>query len=297
MEGKGFSQRFNPLLLFNLLLSLIGIYWGLTQGDNASYIYFNLIMLSIVIISLIGLFYRKDESLDDMHKFIKVPFTTNLGVASFLYLAGWGVPIIINFFIKLFSSFSITSFSIPLSAVGSGTPLTFQAGSISQSSVWEVFNIVFVAGNWETFVFSFIAILVGGFLARIVYKFFNNPKIKEKTFIMLGGIIFASATFVFMHQLNGSYSGANFVMALAFITLSNISIYYGGVFLTFWAGYHQSNNLLYLLQIKGFPYVFSSFISLFGLFFFIYMLLIIGYVLYNWKDIKPRVTFKKLLFP
>jgi hypothetical protein len=73
-------------------------------------------------------------------------------------------------------------------------------------------------------------------------------------------------------------------MAFGFICLANISIFFFGVTLSFWIGFHQMNNLIYLVETQGLAEVLSGFLSLFGLLFIGMIVLIVFYVLRSKKS-------------
>ena len=81
-----------------------------------------------------------------------------------------------------------------------------------------------------------------------------------------------------------------FIAAGIFLLVANYSIFVKGVFLLFWVGWHQGNNLLDLINKNSLGAVAGGFVSWFGLIFFVFLALLIFFVIRKnsevWREFK-----------
>lgn len=276
---SGFDMNFNLLLLFLLALTFIGNYWMLQKGIETGKIYFFMMLGAIGIFGLAQLFIRGDE-FSTIKEYMKAPFSTSLSLSVLTFLGGWIIALGLGFLIS-FSSYSITSFSVPLfgADILKGVTQSFSTVEVSESMAWKIFNISFNAGATEEFVFTFALMLLGVLIGLFVSQIFS---LKSKNFVIAFAFVFSTLLFVGAHKLNASYMGIMFIFAGVFKLVSLLGVYWYGLFLTFWIGYHQANNLLYLIQQEGFVNVLNGFVSWFGLFFVAFFFALFWYLIANW---------------
>lgn len=290
------KENFNFLFLFNLIIAFIGMIYLAWNGIDAGVVYSLMFFGVISAFVLLMLFLSNDNTMKPITDYVKIPISTNLPLGSLFYIIGIGLPFLIDFLIRRVSSFSITSFSVPLFGSDIIGGQTLSSAVIGQDISWKLFNIMFVAGNMETFVYNFGAVLVGILIGVLIFTLAtrgNNAKtllfMSKRTFVLSVGLLFSVLLFVGSHLQNQSYGTAQFIVAGIFIFIANYSIYLAGVFLLFWAGYHQSNNLIWLIQTEGLKEVVNGFFTTwFGIFFLIYFLLIIYYLLNHSGEAKKK---------
>jgi len=282
------AKDFNYLLFLFLIIAFIGAVFQQWNGVNAGLIYSTLLIGGVTIgITLVHFFLKDDNTLKPITNYIKIPISTKLSLAIVSFITGFFTPIIFSSIVKKITSFSITSLSIPL--FSSGNVQSFAVAKIEESMAWKIFNIMFVAGTIESFVYSYILPIVGILVALSIYKLATNEK-PNKYVILAISMAFSTLLFVLSHMLNNNYQGKMFFIAGLFLLVSNLSIYLFGFFLMFWIGYHASNNLLFLIQVEGLQNVLQGFISWFGVFFIFLWMLMIYHLIMNWdkvvKDLK-----------
>ena len=295
---------FNLLLYINLVITIVGIIYLAWKKFDAGYIYFIMISGFFTLISMTFLFVKNEKSIRGLTNYIKIPFAVNLGLACFFYLMGKLMPYVIELVIVFFKGvfgvgqgFHVHSFAIPFFGSEINQAYTsFSTAQIGISQSMENFVIEFVSGNCETFVYNFGAMIIGGVVGIGLFNLMSSDGKKvgflsKKFFILIVAFVFSIATFMISHTLNGSYSGFMFVVAGLFLLVGNFSIYKLGVFLSFWFGYHQSNNQIWLITQEGFRQVMSGYISVYGVIYFFMFGVIIFYVIRNWSSIK--VSFRK----
>lgn len=289
------KKNFNILLFFNFFIAFVGSVFLAWNGVTAGIVYSFMFVGIISLIFMVTLFLRDDNSLKPITDFAKIPISTSLGLASLFYLVGMLIPAVVKGVLGIFkTSFSITSLSIPLFGTQITSAQSFSTVEIGASMPWRIFNIMFTAGNMETLVFNFGTIIVGVLIGWFTLKLINGGEdlgfISKKTFIL--GFAFAVSVLLFLlsHLMNQTYMATQFFVAGVFLLVANFSIYLAGVFLSFWAGYHQSSNLFYLIEVDGFVAVAEGFVSWFGLLFLVYLALIIFYVIRNWDTVKAEFS-------
>lgn len=297
--NKVFDKRlnqhgFNLLIYLNLFVSFLGSLFLAWNDILAGKIYAFMFVGVMALIGLAILLFKNDNTLGGMTDYVRLPFGTKLGVAIFFYLVGQLVPVLVKVGLSLAgASFSVTSFSIPLFGADIGHIQSFSAAQISASTPWKIFIIMFTAGNQETFAFNFGTVLFGAIVGYFTLQLLNDGKdfswMKKKIFVVLFAFLTSLVLFVLAHELNTTYVGVMFVVAGVFLLLSNVSIYVFGTFLTFWMGYHQSNNLLYLIEQLGGGVIAQGFLSWFGLIFLVYELLLVYYLLRHTDEVKREV--------
>lgn len=284
------AQDFNLLLFFNFFISFVGSLFLAWNGVTAGVIY-SLMFLGIMASIFMVMFFLKDDNrLSPITQFIKIPITGKLTLASFFYLIGMGFPLILQTIFRFFGSLSVTSFSVPLFGAEISGGQSFATAEIGKSMSWKIFNIMFTAGNQETLTYNFgtvvIGVLLGYFTLNLINGVKDLPFMSKKAFIIAYAFVISMIFFVISHKMNGSYGATEFLIAGIFLLIANSSIYLWGIFLSFWAGYHQINNLIWLVITEGLKEVATGFLSWFGMIYLIYLVLIIFYVINNWDQVK-----------
>jgi len=279
------KQNYNFLFLINIFIALFGSVFLAMLKVDVGYIYTLLMLFAISSIFLVTLFLKNDDTLAPITDYARVPIAVNNTLAVVMYFLGMGLPFLLNFIVKTASSFQIVATPLFSSDIVGGQ--SFTTASIGGSMAWRIFNVMFVAGNVETFVYNFGLVFVFVLIGWAILMFANGgkdlPFMKKKTFILGFAMVMSMIAFVISHQLNNSYTGIAFLVAGIFLLIANLSIYVAGFFLSFWAGYHQSNNLLFLIQTEGLRAVSNGFVSWFGLIFLAYIGLLIYHLLLNTK--------------
>lgn len=294
-ENRLNASNFNLLMFINFFGSLVGSMFLAWNGVTAGIIYTLMFLAGIAVLSLIMLFLKDDDGLKPITNFTRIPLATKFSLAAGFYLIGVILPFIVNAILRAGTSFSITSFSVPLFGADIITGgQTFATAVIGESMPWKIYNIMFVAGNMETLIYNFILVLVGVLIGWFILSKINDGKdfafMSRKTFVLMVAFIFSTALFVVSHVMNRSYGTGEFIVAAIFLLIANTSIYLSGVFLTFWAGFHQSNNLIFLIQQEGLPAVLNGFISWFGFLYILYLAVILVYVIRNFSVIVRDIT-------
>ena len=292
VHRKNLNQKdFNLLFFTNIVIAFLGSVFLAWKGVNAGFIYALMFLGTVGIMVLVNLFLSDDNSLKPISNYIRIPIASKNTLALFFYTSGFLLPILINLILKIAkSSFSLVSLSIPLfgADIAAGSQ-SFASAEIGESMAWKIFSIMFVAGNMETFTYNFGMVLFGVLMAILVLRLINEEKdlgfIPRRWFVLFIAFMMSILAFMISHALNSTYTGTAFVVAGVFLLVSNISIYNVGVFLLFWAGWHQANNLLYLIGVYGAKSVLAGFISWFGLIYLGYWILILFFLIRKWPQV------------
>ena len=268
INGKDYSF----LWFILLFIAFIGSLFQQWNGIQAGVIYVSMFTGFSIMLFLLFFFIKDDNGMKPISNYIKVPISTSTSLSSFMYLIGLTIPFLVNAIVGLFTSFSLTSLSIPLFSGGTtSNVVSLSVAQFEESMGWKIFNIFFVAGTIETFVYNFGLMIFGAFIGIGILKLINGGNdlsfMKKSTFVIMVALIISVSFFIFSHTMNGTYTPMAFILAGLFLLISNITIYKAGIFLIFWAGYHQSNNLLYLIKTLGLVPVFEGFLCIFGLVF------------------------------
>lgn len=293
------KENINLLLLLMIVFSSLGVWYLFLKKIDAGITYGLVFLFSAVYLVLIHFWLKDDNRLKPITNYIRIPFATKLTLAVPFYLVGFLIPIVIKLALNFAGSgFTITSFSVPLFSTSlENTFQSFAAAEISSSMSWNLFITMYTAGTLETFAYNFVLPMVFVLLGWVILKLMNDgkdlPLMSAKAFVLTFALGMATVTFVLSHIFNGSYDLSNFIIAGLFITLSNISIYLLGIFATFWVGYHQSNNLIFLIEKYGLGAVLEGFFAgWFGFLFITLNVLLIFFLIRKrdevWKDLKSH---------
>ena len=146
---------------------------------------------------------------------------------------------------------------------------------------------MYTAGNMETYAFNYGAMVIGFIMGIYLFGRLGNRDrifgfIPKSWWIVFCMLLFSLVTFVLSHLMNATYTFANFVIAGIFLLVTNATILWKKELIFFWLGYHQSNNLVWLIAVLGGLAVYNGFLSWFGLIFIANMLVVIFYVIRNW---------------
>ena len=230
---------------------------------------------------LSALIFFKDSDLGDLTKIVKAPFGTNLRKASIWFLGGLATAILLGLVLSSFTSYSITSLSVPMygSNIVTGLSQSFSQAEIEGSMSWKIVVMVFDAGTIEEFVFSWGMVLASAILGWLIVKLYfkgNVGFIDTNAFILAFAIVFSTLAFTGLHVLNGNYvHWYMFAVAGAFKLISLLTIYYAGVPLTYWIGYHMANNFMFLVQRNGFWVVMKAMVGWVGI---VTMIIFVGLI-------------------
>jgi hypothetical protein len=297
-HSRNYDVPFNVLLIVLLLFTVIGNLWLVLNEIYSGVVYFTFFtggIISYVIILTLG----GEGIKTKLGGVLRAPFSVSLGLASISYLAGWVAPFVLQGIISSIGkimnfSFSITSLSIPLfTGAGSlfGIGQSFAQVEIAESIPWKLFTIVFSAGTGEEFIFSFVTMFIFSAVLLLALRGVDKPLGLEKDNFIIGtAILLSTILFVGAHSLNGTYTlWYMFLIAGIFKLVSLVGIYYYGLFLTFFMGYHSANNQLYLIETDGFISVLNGFISWYGVLFVLLFLAIIGYIAFTWGSLRGEL--------
>lgn len=287
--GRFDRKDFNLLVFVNLLIAFIGSIFLAWNDVRAGVIYTLLFLGGVVLLFLVFFFLKDDATLRPVTDFVRVPIAQSTLLSGVSYLFGLFVPVLLYLLVRPFTSFDITGLSVPLFGA-SISGQTFSAVQISSSMPWRLFVIMFTAGTTETFIFNFVAVVVGVLIGLFLLKLLTGGDrgvlfFSRRSFVLTVAFAFSTGVAVLAHLLNSTYSGVSFFVAALFFLLASVSIYLFGLFLAFWIGYHQMNNLLYLVSQDGWSAVLGGFVSWFGLVFLVYLFLIVFFVLRSWKSL------------
>lgn len=283
---KSIDKDFNLLVFTMLIVAFFGSIFVAIKGVSSGFTVAMLFLGGIVVMSLLFIFV-KDDSLSLITKYIGIPLSTNLPLTGLLYVVGSIVPVIMAVASSLaHSSFSVTSFSIPLFASDIvSTTQSFATSSISGSEPWKLFIMSFVAGTNETWLFNMITPMVMIVIGLLLFELLTDNKdyllfIPKKGFVLGFAFLMSSGIFTVLHTMNATYNSTSmYVYAFVFLLVVNLSIYLAGVWLSFWIGWHQMNNIIYLVQVDGLQTVLTGLLSLFGIIYVGLMILIVFYVI------------------
>lgn len=291
---KVFISSFNDveigqIVFIILLFSIAGTTFMAFNQTKSGIIYATLISLSFIVLLMLTLF-KKNE--DQPTKIIPIPFTKKFSVSAFMYVAGIITPILLSLVLGIIG-FSSVSFSVPLFTSDITTAQSFSVANLEEQMSTKIFNIVYVAGSDETIVYNWLSLLFGVVAGEIILRLLGREGSPIKNTLAIKIIAYSFSIFVFVisHVLNSSYSNiGNFIVAGAFLLIGNLSMFEFGIPISYWIGFHQSNNLLYLISIFGIASVLSGFIGLFGIVTIVLLALIMFYLINNWdivvKDLK-----------
>jgi hypothetical protein len=299
---SGFNKNYNLIIYFNLLVALLGSIFLAWRKIDAGYIYTFMLFGVGFLITIIMLFFKDSESFGHMTSYIKIPFGTSLPLAAALYLLGQLFPFVllfIRYIVGIFSefSFNVVSLAVPVFSTKYATVQSFSAAQIQSSMPWILFTNFWTAGSAETFTYNFGAVLFGAIIGYFILQLIAKKEVQpgtSKFFVIACGMALSVILFVVSHVMNSNYEPYNFIIAAAFLLISNISIYAFGMLLTFWIGYHQVNNLLFLAidpqNGYGTVAVAQGMLSWFGAVFLLYELLLIFYVLRNSDKVRQDLA-------
>lgn len=292
----GFNSDINLLVYVPLLMSALGVTWLVWNRVPVSDIFNGAFLLGMVLLVL-SLFFINENQLGRLTKTFKVPFTTDLDVALGLYMIGLFFALFVNgIFGFIGQQFAITDYFVPLSAgkVGSIITNSFQIAQLQFSAFWDMFITVFTAGPIEELLFGFSLVLVGVLVAMLIWRLLfgdkNTNSATANAFYITFSIIFTGLLFGGVHTLNSTYTTPlNFLVAIVFRILMNVSLYRWGVFLSFTMGYHQMTNFIWWIRENGIPRLLEAFGTGGGI------IIMIFYGLLLWATIRRLPTIRKKL--
>ena len=289
------DNNYNLVLYSQLILTALGVMWLALNDVKSGTIYVTLFLM-ISVLFLLSFLFIKEKDNTAYGKF-RTPLTSDYDIAIPLYLIGWTLPFIINSLIGIFSnSFSVTSFMIPMSAgsLDNAIVQSFAIAQLQSDAFIRLFMMVFVAGTIEELLFGWFLVAIFYLLGKFILKLINNEKdlpfMSASNFKFWFGIIGSVLVFSGVHNLNSTYAGAMFVIAMIFRLIMNLSIYAWGLFLSFTIGYHQANNFIYFLQANGSKVVLSALFTLKGLVIISFFVLMVIYTLKNIEKIKSKLS-------
>lgn len=286
-RASNWDSNINLIVYVSILMSALGMGWLALNNVPSGTRYTLIFLISIAVLFLTFLFINENQK-ETFKNLLKNPFTTDLHVASGLYVLGWIAPIVIQFFLKIVGkSFSIAQLMIPLSAENILTDVSqsFAIAQAQASPFWNWFITVFTAGNIEEFGFGFVLVLVCYITAMLIWRLiFNQQETSTplaKNFYTIFALVGSALIFGGVHQLNSTYVGYMFIVAMVFRFVMNYGIYMLGVFLSFTLGYHQSNNAVWFFQEYGSKATIDALGSWGGVMIIIYFVLILLFVFRN----------------
>jgi hypothetical protein len=234
-------------LLFYIFfgLSLAGIGVLFSYDVPQSKVILPLVLVASNLFLFAFLFIRENKE-----KTLEYPFAETTHESAMWLWVGILIFVIINFMFYVtglgFRTFDIIRpFFIWTSNIQSLPPqLTITAIQINIEPFWGTFWTVIVAGVQETFIFNFVAVLIGQLLGWLVTEFFEIKN--KKTSLLVRFVIalaFSTAAFMYSHNFNETYTSAGmFIAAGIFMTLTNIIVYYFLPVVMLIVGMHMSNN-------------------------------------------------------
>lgn len=292
---KVFVDRFNKvgigdIIFIILLFSIAGTTFMAFNQIKSGIIYATLMSLSLVTLMLLTLF-KKDE--DKATDIIQIPFSKKFTVSVFMYVVGLIVPVVLTLVLGIFA-LSLTNFSVPLFSGDVATSIqSFSVASLEDQMSTKIFNIVYVAGSDETLVYNWLSTLFGVVAGQIMLRLLSKEgKGKPNPIgVKLFAYSFSVFVFVLSHVLNSTYIRfTQFAIAGTFLLISNISMFEFGIPISFWVGFHQMNNFIYLVGVFGLASVLSGFLGIFGIVTVSLLSMILFYLLNNWdivwKDVR-----------
>jgi hypothetical protein len=287
------DENFNLLIFSMLVLAFLGCIFVWIAGVQAGATTAILFLGGIALFTLMSIFLKDDDRLKPVTDFLRIPISDKLPLTCLLYLIGLATPLLIKgLFSILGSSFSVVNFSIPLFAsdITSNTQ-SFSISQIADSEAWKLFFMVYVAGTNETWLFNLITPLVMSLIGIFLYGLLTDNKnnifgfLPKNWFVLIFAFLTTSWIFTILHTFNNTYTGFGmYAVAFTFLLIANISIYVFGIFLGFWIGYHQMNNLMYLVEVDGLKAVLGGMFSFFGIIFVGMIVLILIYLFRKYKQ-------------
>lgn len=295
-KSKSYDDNFNLVLFASLVLAGLGVGWLALNGIEAGTQY-TIIFLVLSVMFLLGFTFIKESDSKFLNKFIKSPLSTDYDIAVPLFIIGWIMAFVFNYFLTTFSSFNIAQVMVPMSAsqIDNTILQSFSAVEVSADPFWRWFITVFTAGTIEEFgwgiAMMFIMYLLGMFILRMINDGKDLSFMKAETFYFWFAMIMSMVTFSGVHAINGSYEGTMFLIAVVFRVIMNLSIYAWGFVLSFTMGYHQSNNAIWFWYVNGPSVTYAALFSLKGLIVMSLFVLMIFYTLRRFPVIVDK--FKK----
>ena len=283
---SGFDNNYNLLLLLVVVLAVLGSLFLARKDVRAGIIYTLMFVTGLGLMYFVTLLLKGEgKDLESLTSFARIPFSPTLGIACFFGLVGFFLPILLKTIFS-FTNFSVSGLSIPLFGSGINTAFqSFSAAEIGSSLPWQIFTTVFTAGVIETLIFSFVTIYIGIGLGVVILKLLSGKNTSPSRWAVLTfAFVFSVMAFTLSHLLNSTYVLSSFIFAGIFLLISNISIFVAGGFLVFWIFYHMSNNLIYLIEVKGLEVIITQgLFSGFGLVLVGLLLLMLFYVISRWS--------------
>lgn len=236
-----------------LILAFIGVFIIRETPDGSAY--FNIVVGSTLVFLLVLMFFfmaKQFQKRDDITD-IRFPFADSFVAASFYFFIGIAIPFFFNLLTGLFGgpkSFSIIKPFVILSSASASGQQTFQGLSFTViqtqlNSFWDTFLTVVAAGVLETWIFNFALIIVLLLIGYIIRKSFGFKLEESGATIFDYGIAITILTLLFMlaHKLNASYQTLiQFLIAGAFLLITNTFLFVFGVVIMAVTGFHMSNN-------------------------------------------------------
>lgn len=293
----GFDNDYNLLVYFFFLVFLVGVTFLMFRGVLAGTIYTIMIFAGLISYFFSLQFVKGESGVRSLlNRYVRLPFSQGLGVSIVFFLFGFFAPVLIQFVGGFFrQGFSIAAFSVPLFGNQLSTQ-SFSAAEIGSNPSWNFFITSFSAGVGESLVFNWSLVIAGILFSLLLVRLVSKRGFVPSRFVVVFlSLLFVGLLFVGAHVLNGTYSGLAFLWAFLFIMVANFSIYFGGVFLVFWIGYHISNNQLWLIQNMGWSvFVRDVLFGWYGLFLLVFFVLLFYYLLNNWSFVRKELGKLKL---
>ena len=253
-------QGFSVYFLF-FFISLIPAF--VIRQTSAGEIYFNMIILANIFLLTLFFGYVVAGRLQKKDNFtnFEFPFSNKIHIDFFYYYIGILFAPLYNFIVYLI--LKIFNISLPKSyeivkpffvyATNGIAELTGQSFNIIKTTLDPFFNTyvtVMIAGVQETHIFNFLGVmslLLIGYTVRKMLSIKDNPR-SNRIFDIIFSLVVIVLLFLLAHQYNQTYLGAPilFLFAGIFLLLANVSIYWLGILLMFWVGFHESNNCGYI---------------------------------------------------
>lgn len=299
-ENKKFASNFNAIMLILLLFVIGANVWLVIKDIYTGVIYLSLFSGGVIAVMVYNFFAKGEQQLSLVKQILKSPFEKSIYLGSFLLLAGITSRLILQFILGIIGK-SFNSFSIPLfsNKLLEGVSQSFSVAEIERSNSWKIFNIVVNAGISEEFIFAFIIpLLFVAVLTLVVYGLYKGNTQRTSQFLKRYFIIIISSAilvsvliFVGLHSLNQTYDSAGeYLKAGIFRGLSMITIYFSGLFFSFWAGFHMAHNAIWLISDPtygmGLIPFFQGLINGVGLFVTGVIMFSMGIVVFGWNKVK-----------
>lgn len=286
VELEDFFKNIGVTSYILLIPAMAGIYFLAANGLKSGYIFLFLFLISIAMIFITYGLAKNNDSLDDALSFLEKEESVTPRKSAILYLAGL-VTLIPLFVIQLIGNlpFSISIFSIPF--FQNEISQSFSIAATENSMPWKLFNNVYTAGTIESYSFLFAFILVGMTLAWFIGKSITDDEdsfFHSKIFYYIVTIVLVVGLFTGAHVLNADYTTSNFIAAGVFMVLQTVVMLIYPQSFSYWLGFHQMNNLIFMIKVFGFKAVAAGFFSLFGLFFVIFLAFMIFLAIRKSKD-------------